>query len=216
MVIAFLILRGRTKGAQPRVGTLPSGEPARETLAQKLLRIDWVGAFLFMAAGVTLLLALNWGSTTTDAWSESRVIACFVVAGVSYLAWVAWEYALERKAAQATRSRNPLMRTDPMVPLELFASVDLCITQYGFFVSGMVMIVMFYFVAIFFTIVGGLSGTSAGTQLLYFAPGLGAGSLTSIITLKRLRQASSCAAILALSPAHTRCCSPRSRSSSAA
>ena len=119
---------------------------------------------------------------------SARVIACFVVAGVSYLAWVAWEYALERKAAQATRSRNPLMRTDPMVPLELFASVDLCITQYGFFVSGMVMIVMFYFIAIYFTIVGGLTGTEAGTQLLYFAPGMGGGALASIYLLKKWRQ----------------------------
>ena len=193
MVLSFFILRGRTKGAQPRHSTLPStsspdAEPEKETFGTKLLRIDWVGALLFMGAGITLLLALNWGSTTTDAWSESRVIACFVVAGVLYLAWGAWEYALERKQAAGRVSRNPLMRTDPMIPLELFASADLCIVQYAFFVGGMVMIVMFYFVAIFFTIVGGLNGTEAGTQLLFFAPGLGAGSLSSIFMMRQLRQ----------------------------
>ncbi len=175
MVLSFLILRGRTKGAQPAHSSLPAtSTPAKgsdhETFGQKLLRIDWVGAFLFMGAGITLLLALNWGSSA--GWSSARVIACFVVSGVLYIAWVAWEYVLERKQESAKTSRNPLMRTDPMIPLQLFTSRDLCIAQYGMFVSGMVMIVMFYFVAIFFTIVGGLTGTAAGTQLLYFAPGL--------------------------------------------
>ncbi|RDX55001.1 MFS general substrate transporter [Lentinus brumalis] len=191
MVLSFLILRGRTKGAQPAHSSLPAtSTPAKgsdhETFGQKLLRIDWVGAFLFMGAGITLLLALNWGSSA--GWSSARVIACFVVSGVLYIAWVAWEYVLERKQESAKTSRNPLMRTDPMIPLQLFTSRDLCIAQYGMFVSGMVMIVMFYFVAIFFTIVGGLTGTAAGTQLLYFAPGLGAGSIISISLLKTLRQ----------------------------
>ncbi|TFK90574.1 MFS general substrate transporter [Polyporus arcularius HHB13444] len=191
MVLSFLILRGRTKGAQPAHSSLPAtSTPGKgsdhETFAQKLLRIDWVGAFLFMGAGITLLLALNWGSSA--GWSSARVIACFVVSGVLYIAWVAWEYVLERKQESAKTSRNPLMRTDPMISLKLFTSRDLVIAQYGMFVSGMVMIVMFYFVAIFFTIVGGLTGTAAGTQLLYFAPGLGAGSIISISLLKILRQ----------------------------
>ena len=99
MILCFFILRGRTQGAQTRGTTDPSTpeDVPRETFAQKLLRIDWVGAFFFMAGGITLLLALNWGSATTTSWSEPRVIACFVVAGVSYLAWGAWEYALERR-----------------------------------------------------------------------------------------------------------------------
>ncbi len=190
MVLSLIILRGRTKGAQARRTISSSGRdvplPERETFAQKLLRIDWVGALLFMGAGITLLLALNWGSD--DEWGSARVIACLVVSGVLYVAWVAWEYVLERKQRSDKTSRNPLMRTDPMIPLELFSSADLCIAQFATFVSGMVMIVMFYFVAIFFTIVSGLSGTEAGTQLLYFAPGMGAGALFSIQFLKYFRQ----------------------------
>ena len=150
------------------------------------MRIDWVGAILFMGAGITLLLALNWGSP--GEWSTARVIACFVVSGVLYIAWVIGEHLLERKAESGRVSRNPLMNTDPMIPLALFRSFNLCVTQYAILVSGMVMLVMFYFVAIFFTIVGGLSGTDAGTQLLYFAPGLGGGSLLSMVMVRRLRQ----------------------------
>ncbi|KAI0745351.1 MFS general substrate transporter [Earliella scabrosa] len=189
MVLSFFILRGRTKGAQAphtALSSLPSTEFEHYTFTQKLLRIDWFGAIFFMGGGITLLLALNWGSN--GEWATARVIACFIVSGVLYLAWVAWEYVLERKQRASKTSRNPFMRTDPMIPLELFTSLDLCIAQYAIFVSGMVMIVMFYFIAIYFTIVGGLTGTEAGTQLLYFAPGMGGGALVSIYLLKKWRQ----------------------------
>ena len=98
------------------------------------------------------------------------------------------------------------MRTDPMISLKLFTSLDLCIAQYAIFVSGMVMIVMFYFVAIFFVVVSGLSASKSGAQLIYFAPGMvsreiqstgvvgltvlsqGGGSLIAIQVIKRTRQ----------------------------
>ncbi|KAI0675192.1 MFS general substrate transporter [Trametes maxima] len=187
MVLSFLILRGRTKGPQAR-GDLPSTDPTvpvRQSFAQKLLQIDWVGSLLFMAAGILLLLALNWGSTAE--WHSARVIACFVVSGVLYIAWGAWELMLERNVANGAGG-HALLRTEPMIPLGLFKSLDLCIAQYATFVNGMVMLVVFYFVAIFFAIVQGLSGTQSGTQLLYFAPGLGGGSLASIYLLKTTRQ----------------------------
>jgi len=47
---------------------------------------------------------------------------------------------------------------------------------------------MFYFVAIFATVVTGLPPGQAGIQLLYFAPGLGSGSLISIRLIQRFRQ----------------------------
>ncbi|KAI0663602.1 hypothetical protein C8Q70DRAFT_906276 [Cubamyces menziesii] len=190
MFLSFLIIRGHTKGAQS-LDELPVAGSRRETFAQRMLSIDWVGALLFMAAGILLLLALNWGSAAE--WDSARVIACFVVAGVLYIVWVAWELMLERNAAAAEKvggesAPHALLRVEPMIPLQMFTSLDLCIAQYGTFVNGMVMLVMFYFVAIFFTIVQGFSGTNAGTQLIYFAPGLGAGSICSIFILKNTRQ----------------------------
>lgn len=189
MILSFFILRGHTKGSQPRHTRVNPEETAstpHETFFEKFMRIDTVGALLFMAAGITLLLALNWGSVGD--WQSARVIACFVVAGVCYLAWVLWEYLLERKAAAGKTSRNPLMNTDPMIPMQVFTSFDVCAVQFAVFTSGMVMLVMFYFISIFFAIVGGLTGTRSGAQLLFFAPGMGAGSLSSMILVKRLRQ----------------------------
>jgi len=72
--------------------------------------------------------------------------------------------------------------------LEVFRSYDICAVQYVSFVSGMVMLVMFYFVATFMTIVNGLSAAEAGIQLIYFAPGMGGGALLAINVTKFLRQ----------------------------
>jgi hypothetical protein len=75
-----------------------------------------------------------------------------------------------------------------MIPLDVFRSYDVCAVQYASFISGMVMLVMFYFVAIFMTIVVGLSPGQAGVQLVYFAPGMGAGALVAINAIRFLRQ----------------------------
>lgn len=172
MVLAFLILRGRTKGSQPshRLPTDASTLPAKDGFIDKLLRIDWIGAALFMVGGILLLLALNWGSN--EVWNQTKVIVCFVVGGVSIIAFTLWEYYLERQELSPNSSSFRLRTTDPMIPLEVFKSFDICITMFGTFVNGMVMLVMFYFVAIFFVIVTGLSPTKSGVQLIYFAPGM--------------------------------------------
>jgi hypothetical protein len=83
-----------------------------------------------------------------------------------------WQYILGRQLSSPTPSTSYILRADPMIPLEVFRSYDVCAVQYASFVSGMVMLVMFYFIAIFMTIVNGLSPGRAGVQLVYFAPGL--------------------------------------------
>ncbi|KAI0630258.1 MFS general substrate transporter [Trametes polyzona] len=189
MILCFFILRGRTKGPQSRQGYLPGTTPARETFLQKMLRVDWIGAFLFIAAGILLLLALNWGSAAE--WNSARVIASFVVSGVVYIAWAVWEVMLERNSQSSpagTSASRSVLRTEPMIPFSLFLSRDLCIVQFATFVNGMVMLVMFYFLAIFFAIVQDRSGTDIGTQLVFFGPGLGLGAIISIVLLKYTRQ----------------------------
>ncbi|EKM54394.1 uncharacterized protein PHACADRAFT_258207 [Phanerochaete carnosa HHB-10118-sp] len=186
MVLAFLLLRTRAKGSQPS-RRLPTTASTHETFLDKFLRIDWIGAAFFMAGGILILLALNWGSN--EKWNEAKVIACFVVGGICIILFLLWEYFLEREEVAARPTSSRLRATDPMIPLELFKSLDLCIVMYCTFVSGMIMLVMFYFVAIFFVIVSNLSATSAGAQLIYFAPGMGGGSLIAMQVIRLTRQA---------------------------
>ena len=59
-----------------------------------------------------------------------------------------------------------------MLPMTMFRSYDIVATDFATMTSGMIMLGIFYFVAIFFVIVGGNDPVSAGSQLLYFAPGM--------------------------------------------
>ncbi|CAL1706889.1 unnamed protein product [Somion occarium] len=189
MAVAFFLLRGRVQGGQT-AEELPSSSPdasAKLSFLSKFLEIDWVGGALFMAAGILILLALNWGST--EQWDTAKVVVCFVIGGVLLLAFLFWEHVLVQKANYGgTSTLRRALYTGPMIPLAIFKSLDVCIVMYGVFVSGMIMLVMFYFVAIFMTIVTDLPPNEAGVQLLYFAPGMGGGSIISIIMIRRLRQ----------------------------
>lgn len=169
IVIAFFILRNKLKGGED-AGDLPVYQHASNSFLSKVARIDWIGAAFFMAGGILLLLALNWGST--QQWKTAKVIACFVVGGVSIIAFVIWEYFLEKKAENPATSFSLALSTKPMVPFELFRSFDLVIVMYNTFVSGAIMLVMFYFVAIYMVIVNNESASKAGAQLIYFAPGM--------------------------------------------
>lgn len=168
MVLCFILLRKRVKGAKPSE-ELP-GSAKSTTWIIKLALIDWIGTFLFILGGILILLALNWGPD--DDWKTVRVIVCLVIGVIVFAACILWEVVLERKHQAPIVAISALYNARPMLPLELFRSYDICVLQYGCFVSGIVMFVMFYFVALFMTIVSGLPPDQAGIQLLYFAPGL--------------------------------------------
>ena len=67
-----------------------------------------------------------------------------------------------------------------MIPLEIFKDLDIVICQWNNLSSGMVLFGQFYYIAIYFTIVFSYSPQQAGQQLLYFLPGLGAGTFSAI------------------------------------
>ncbi|KAG6328647.1 hypothetical protein ID866_10442, partial [Astraeus odoratus] len=167
MVFCYLFLRTRVKGATSS-DELPTGS-RMGTWISKLAHIDWIATFLFISGGILILLALNWGPG--DNWKTARTVVNLVIGAILLVLCVLWEIVLERKRHWST-GVSGVFRARPMIPLELFTSLDMCIVLYGSFVSGIVMFVMFYFVAIFMTVVTGLPADQAGVQLLYFAPGL--------------------------------------------
>ncbi|KAL0566981.1 hypothetical protein V5O48_015018 [Marasmius crinis-equi] len=185
MALLFFLLRKHLK----KGFVLEDGLPGQRspTFLMRFLKVDWVGAFLFVGGAILLLLALNWGST--ERWNSAKVIACFVVGGILFLPCAVWEYILEKQEHKVVppSSTSPLSAY-PMIPLELFRNYDVIAVQAGSFAGGMVMIVMFYFVAIFMTIVNGLDPRQAGVQLVYFAPGSGVGTLIALRMTALLRQ----------------------------
>lgn len=73
-----------------------------------------------------------------------------------------------------------------MIPLEIFRDRDVSICQWTNFAGGMIIFGQFYYIAIYFTIVFSYSPQEAGKQLLYFLPGLGAGTFLSIFLVNRV------------------------------
>ncbi|KAF9224680.1 MFS general substrate transporter [Gyrodon lividus] len=183
MFLCFLFLRNKVSGANEGVG-LPSNSRVGAWVA-RLVLIDWIGTLLFSSGGILILLALNWGPN--DNWKTARVITNLIIGAMLITLCLIWEIVLERKRLSPAGGMG-IFRAHPMVPIEMFTSYDICVTQFGSFVSGIVMFVMFYFVAIFATLVTGLPPSQAGIQLLYFAPGLGGGSLISIRMIQVFRQ----------------------------
>lgn len=208
MILIFLFLRTGTKGPQPprRLSYLPP-ELSKELLAKAekngsfisdFLRIDTIGATLFIACGILILLGLSWGST--ERWDEPRVIISFVVGGVLLLLFIGWEWMVEHSTDHLVRefegrrpdhevgnpsAPDPGLRqgmarfapkwaytTDAMIPMNMFRSYDVVATSFAAMVSGMIMLGIFYFVSVQYVIVEGKSATKSGVGLLYFAPGM--------------------------------------------
>ncbi|KIK69465.1 hypothetical protein GYMLUDRAFT_648710 [Collybiopsis luxurians FD-317 M1] len=185
IVLTFLLLRNHVKKGFV-VGD--GDEQVRPTYLTKFLKVDWIGAFLFTAGGILILLALNWGSTTE--WKSAKVIVCFVIGGLIFLPCMLWEYILEQHQNKrvATARTSTILSAYAMIPIDLFRSYDIIAVLAGSLAGGMVMIVMFYFVAIFMTIVNGLDPSRAGVQLVYFAPGSGVGTLLAVQITRFFRQ----------------------------
>jgi hypothetical protein len=167
MVLAFFILRRRQDYEMDTTDRRVQHAMNNSKLG-KIGSLDWVGTILFVAAGILILLTLNWGST--EKWSTVKVIVSFAVGGALFLLCVAWETFLQLR--QDGKPNTRLWKIFPMLPVEIYASLDVVACQAAAFAGGMVMLVMFYYLAIFYVIVSGKSATNAGVQLLWFAPGM--------------------------------------------
>ncbi|KAG8930724.1 hypothetical protein FRC01_002374, partial [Tulasnella sp. 417] len=117
--------------------------------------------------------------------------------------FVAWEFLVSKYIDAAVDEANGVPRrfpgflykcpkwfrlTEPAIPLDIFKSYDVCATNFAAMTGGMVLFSAFYFLAIYFSIVQGLSATKSGVQLLYFSPGLGIGVVIALRMIKMLKQ----------------------------
>ncbi|KZT37965.1 MFS general substrate transporter [Sistotremastrum suecicum HHB10207 ss-3] len=188
MILVYFLLGKRLKGPQTHAISERLGIPPRDfTLTEKLLSIDFLGAFLFISGVILFLLALTWGPTF--AWSSPRVIVCFALGGSLVMSCLVWEWCLHRYGPESKGgSGTAFLRVVPMLPVPVFQNLDVLVCQYAAFVAGMVMFVCFYFVAIFFTIVSDKSATKAGVDLIFFSPGIGTGVFVAMTLMRKLRQ----------------------------
>ncbi|KAF0321688.1 major facilitator superfamily transporter [Colletotrichum asianum] len=89
--------------APPAVATLflikspPPTQEQRRPWLQKIRGLDYLGMVLLLPGITSFLFALQFGGTLFS-WSNARTIACFVVAGVLIIAFVAEQWWIGEKA----------------------------------------------------------------------------------------------------------------------
>lgn len=142
-----------------------------QTFKARLLTIDYGGQILFLFALGLLVLALTWAGSSYD-WNSVEILAPLIIGVALLAAFLVWEYLM--------LPGNYLSRLNPtrkaMLPFKLLLARNVSILMYISFLTGMAMYAVFYFVDLYFALVHGKDSGESGLNLLYYLPGLAAGS----------------------------------------
>jgi hypothetical protein len=177
MVIIFFIMRkelvqGRATGK--------ADESRHLGYINGLAIIDWPGLVMFILGVGLIILAVQWGGTQYT-WSSAAVVAPFVLGGMLCIAFFGYEYLLGPGRAVA----RMFPRQVPMIPSTLFRKKDTAILMIINFSAGISMVSAFYFISYYWQLAEGYSSSQAGTQLLYYTPGLGVGVYSAMALCNR-------------------------------
>ncbi|OCL01156.1 major facilitator superfamily transporter [Cenococcum geophilum 1.58] len=127
--------------------------PARAkdmTYREQINQLDPLGTFFFLPGTVCLLLALKWGGTDY-AWSDGRVVACLVLAGILIIAFILVQIW---KGETAT------------VPPRILKQRSVASGFYYATCAGGSMLVMVYYIPIWFQSVKGVSAVESGIRTI--------------------------------------------------
>lgn len=123
----------------------------KRSILESLKRIDFIGNALFIAASVSVLIALGWAGSSYP-WSSSHVIAPLIVGFVGLAVFLVYE--------------GSRFAVEPTVPLRLFGNRTSLVAFILTFLVGLVTIMVIYFLPVYFQAVLMSSPARSGVQLL--------------------------------------------------
>jgi hypothetical protein len=133
------------------------------TWKRKILRLDPLGSVFFLPSVICFLLALQWGGTAYP-WSNGRIIALFVIAGILMIAFVGVQIRLKK---------------DATVPPHIFNQRSIISgVVYALCVGGG-LISMLYTLPLWFQGVRGTSAVNSGIDTIPMVLALVVGSILS-------------------------------------
>ncbi|KAK4938538.1 hypothetical protein LTR10_021070 [Elasticomyces elasticus] len=154
----------------------PAGNQTRlQALTSGLSTLDFGGITLFILGVGLVILGTAWGGSTFP-WRSGAVISTLVLGALLICAFIAYE-SLFSPGRLLTRL---LPRTKPMIPSSILSSKDVALVCSIAAATGAALYSVFYFIGIYFTLVEAYAASRAGTQLLYYVPGLGVGVYLAI------------------------------------
>ncbi|KAF7983097.1 hypothetical protein HWV62_24031 [Athelia sp. TMB] len=151
--LSFFLVSVLLKSSIP-LGADPSKRSRRDQWNQAR-KLDFVGAMLVAGAVTCLVMALQWGGNTKP-WGDKDIIICFVFAGVTSVAFIAWEI---------------FRGEDAMVPLRIFKSRSIYAIVFYCFLTRFSFLLFSYYIPIFYQAVRHKSATDSGASLLPFLLG---------------------------------------------
>ncbi|KAF3916148.1 hypothetical protein AA313_de0203761 [Arthrobotrys entomopaga] len=123
---------------------------------ERLKNLDYVGMLTMPGATVCLLLALQWGGNTF-AWSDGRVIGCFVGSAALFAIFLVNIFKFAK---------------DPLLPAYFFTNRTILAINAAEFCFGANLVGMMYYVPQFFQIIFGDSALISGVGLIPMMVGL--------------------------------------------
>ncbi|CAI6240197.1 unnamed protein product [Periconia digitata] len=166
VLIFFLMRKSLVQG---RVA-LKNSDSRRTGYITGLGIIDWIGATTFISGVGLIILAVQWGGTQF-AWDSAGVIVPLVLGTFLFITFFANEYLMG-----SNRLMNRLFpKQVPMIPSSIFRKKDTSLLMIINFSAGMSLVSAFYFVSYYWQLAENYPASKAGTQLLYYTPGLGVG-----------------------------------------
>ena len=122
----------------------------RPSLRQQIIQLDPLGTLVFLPGIVCFLIALQWGGVQY-AWSNGRIIALFVVAGVLILTFIGLQIWGQENAT-----------VPPRIIKRRSISAG---TVYSTCIGG-VLVTLLYWIAIWFQAVKGVSAVKSGVDTI--------------------------------------------------
>lgn len=172
-VLFFFLMRDElVKG---RV-SLEAHDRRRTGYISGLAYIDWIGMVTFILGIGLIILAVQWGGTSY-AWDSAAVIVPLIVGGVLVIVFFINEYLL----GPGRLLTRYFTKQVAMIPSTLFRKKDTTLLMIINFSAGVSLVSAFYFVSYYWQLAEGYSSSKAGTQLLYYTPGLGVGVYATLL-----------------------------------
>ncbi|EXJ58460.1 hypothetical protein A1O7_05885 [Cladophialophora yegresii CBS 114405] len=176
-IVGIFLLRNDLKPGRVSMSRPLAGQSHLQALASGLSTLDYGGICLFILGVGLLILGTAWGGSTYP-WSSGAVLSSLILGGILFILFLVYEMLLSNEAKFLVSF--PPRGTAPMIPSSILHSKDVSLVCAIAFSTGAAIYSVFYFIGIYFTLVEAFDASAAGTQLLYYVPGIGAGVYLAI------------------------------------
>lgn len=119
------------------------------SLWTKLRRVDWIGAFLFLASTTGLLIPITWGGVQYP-WDSWRTLVPLLVSPVGLAVFIV---------------HQELWAAEPLIRTAVFKNVTAAVTYLETVVHGIILWSLLYYLPLYYQAVKGMTPIMSGVAI---------------------------------------------------